>query len=87
MYKCSEDDLPCEPTSGSNWCSAKLPCGRCLDDRDVLSCGNKITEFTPDCDNCEHRFTCWTNRPLRLPLNNKNYEDLNSAIRLRLLKW
>ena len=80
MYKCSEEKLPCSPVGGGAWCSAKLPCGRCLEDKIILSCKNERINFTPNCDDCKHRFKCWTSRPVNLPLNDENYRDLNSFI-------
>ena len=58
-------------SSGEGYCSAKLPCGRCVSAnlRQLEGkCKPYMCEF--DCEHCEFRFVCLTNG------EPKNYEIL-----------
>jgi len=44
------------------WCSAKLPCGRCVSmEFEKYKCEYILENQEFDCDNCPHKFKCLTN--------------------------
>ena len=53
-----------KPNVGAwNYCSGRLVCGRCMAPWIMLTEGCKEKyEAEFDCDNCEHRFKCFTHK-------------------------
>ena len=61
--KCGKDTFTYyEVRKGVKWCSAKLPCGRCVTVNFNPRCSHLLEGYHEfDCDNCPHKFKCLTN--------------------------
>jgi len=68
MFKEAYD---CNWGTGNHGCVFKLPCGKCT--HESYTCGDvaafwrvpykkykEFSELIPDCNNCEHRYECFT---------------------------
>ena len=65
--KCLEDVPPYQSRRYEDYCSGKLPCGRCISCVSYVSmCKYEMSEF--DCENCKYKFICWSSN------HTENYE-------------
>ena len=73
--KCDNQTVTFIRTQGKKWCSAQLPCRRCVLPRSK-TCLEDTILASFDCENCKWRFLCLTER-----FDNGN--DLNLNVKFR----